>query len=121
MNPQLIAALRAGAAGDTASAAGTGMLISHGGFLTRHDITRHITTCTSLTDGTPLAIIGWDTLCQDLHNGRLPLSGGERRFLTIAASLAAGYPASLRTDIPGLDNRNISLVTTAIRHTARTR
>jgi hypothetical protein len=117
VNPQLITALHAAAAGCTAARAGTGMLTSHGGFLTRDDFSCYITTSASLT-GTPLAVIDWDTLHHDLSSGRLPLSGGERRFLAIAASLAAGHPASLRTSIPGLDDRNISLITTAIRHAA---
>jgi len=118
VTPQLITALRAAAAGDTPRQAGTAMIIRHGRFLTRDDFTRYIDTYASITDGTPLAVIDWDTLHQDLHNGQLPLSGGERRFLTIAASLAAGYGTSLRTDIPGLDTPSTHLVTAAIRHAA---
>jgi hypothetical protein len=118
MNPQLITALHAGTAGYPAEQAGTAMLISHGGFLTRDGFGHYITTITSSTGPAPLAVIDWDTLHKDLRNGHLPLSGGERRFLTIAASLAAGHPTSLHTDIPGLDDRSINLITTAIRHTA---
>jgi hypothetical protein len=50
--------------------------------------------------------------------GRLPASGGEKRIIRIAASLAAGHPGSLRDAIPGLDSRSLNLVTTAIRHAA---
>lgn len=39
-----------------------------------------------------------------------------RRVLRIEASLAAGHPVSLRDVIPGLDQRSLRLVTTAIRH-----
>lgn len=49
-----------------------------------------------------------------LDSGHLPASGGEQRIVRIAASLAAG----LRDTIPGLDQRNLHLVTTAIRHAA---
>jgi ABC-type phosphate transport system ATPase subunit len=94
------------------------MLIRHGGFLTRDDFTCYTGTFASFTGSTPLAVIDWDTLHEDLHNGRLPLSGGERRFLTIAASLAAGYGTCLRTDVPGLDIPSTALVTAAIRHAA---
>jgi hypothetical protein len=46
----------------------------------------------------------------------LPASGGEKRILRIAASLAAGHPVGLRDAIPGIDHRSLELVTTAIRH-----
>lgn len=45
-------------------------------------------------------------------------SGGEKRIIRIAASLAAGHPVSLRDVIPGLDQRNLELVTIAIRRAA---
>ncbi|MGH3397622.1 MAG: hypothetical protein ACRDPO_23300 [Streptosporangiaceae bacterium] len=44
--------------------------------------------------------------------------GGERRILQLAASIAAGTPVSLRDAIPGLDNRNLQLLITAIQHAA---
>jgi hypothetical protein len=53
-----------------------------------------------------------------LDGGRLPASGGEKRVVRIAASLAAGHPVSLRDAIPGLDQRNLELVTIAIRRAA---
>jgi hypothetical protein len=39
-------------------------------------------------------------------------------ILRIAASLAAGHPVNLRDAIPGLDQRNVGLVVTAVRHAA---
>jgi hypothetical protein len=45
-------------------------------------------------------------------------SGGEQRIVRITASLAAGHPASLRDTVPGLDQRALHLVSTAIRHAA---
>jgi hypothetical protein len=53
-----------------------------------------------------------------LHDGQLPLCGGERQILELASSIAAGFPVSLRDTIPGLDNQNLQPVTTAIRHAA---
>ena len=49
---------------------------------------------------------------------RLSASGGEKGIIRIAASLAAGHHVSLRDVIPGLDQRNLELVTIAIRRAA---
>jgi hypothetical protein len=54
-----------------------------------------------------MAWIDWDAVIAALDGGRLPASGGEKRIVRIAASLAAGYPVS-----------SLQLVTTAIRHRA---
>jgi len=71
-----------------------------------------------ISDGTPMAWIDWGAVIAALDGGRLAASGGEQRIVRIAASLAAGHPVSLRDAIPGLDRRNMALVTTAIRHAA---
>jgi hypothetical protein len=115
---QLSAALDAAAAGIHPDEAGTGLIISHGAFLHRDDFTRHVETAACISDGTPMAWIDWDAVIAALDSGRLPASGGEKRIVRIAASLAAGHPVSLRDAIPGLDQRNLELVTTAIRHAA---
>jgi hypothetical protein len=115
---QLSAALRAAAAGLHPDEAGTGLIISHGVFLHRGDFTRHVETAASISDGTPIAWIDWDAVIAALDSGHLPASGGEKRIVRIAASLAAGHPVSLRDAIPGLDQRSLHLVTTAIRHAA---
>jgi len=112
---QLSAALRAAAAGIHPDEAGTGLIISHGAFLRREDFTRHIETATCISDGTPKAWIDWNAVMTDIDGGLLPASGGEKRVLRIAASLAAGHPVSLRDVIPGLDQRSLRLVTT-VRH-----
>lgn len=44
------------------------------------------------------------------------LSGGERRFLLVAASLAEDVPVVLRDVVPGLDRENLDLVLAAIAH-----
>jgi transposase len=112
-------ALRAHAAGPYPDDAGTELLIGHGGILHRPDFTGFVRTGTSISDGTTLmAWIDWDAAITALHHSELPLSGGEQRILRLAASIAGAIPASLREDIPGLDNRNLKLITTAIQHAA---
>ena len=45
-----------------------------------------------------------------------PLSGGERRFLMVAASLAEDVPVVLGDVVPGLDRANLELLLAAIAH-----
>src|SRR6266567_3826778 len=99
----ITAALRARAAGLYPDEAGAELLIAHGGLLDRDDFGAFMHAGTSITDGTtPMAWIDWDAAAA----AQLPLSGGERRILQLAAS------------IPGLDDRTLQLVITAIRHAA---
>jgi hypothetical protein len=115
----LPAALRACAAGLYPDEASVELLISHGGFLHRRDFGAFVHAGTSIADGvTQMAQVDWDAAINALHAGQLPVSGGERRILQLAASIAAGLPVSLRDAIPGLDNHNLHLVITAIQHTA---
>jgi hypothetical protein len=80
------------------------------------DFAGFVHTETSISDGTTLlAWIDWDAAISALRRGQLPLSG-QQRLLTLAASIAAGTPACLRDALPGLDNRNLELLVTAIRH-----
>ena len=119
MTAAIIAALRAHAAGLHPDEAGTGLLIGHGGILHRDDFARFIHTGASISDGTTLmAWIDWDAALRALHDGQIPLCGGEQRILQLAASIAEGAPVSLRAAVPGLDNRNLKLLITAIRHAA---
>jgi hypothetical protein len=113
------AALRACAAGYYPAEAGIELLIRHDCFLRRRDFAGFVHAGTSITDGiTQMTQIDWDAAISALDNGQLPASGGERRILQLAASIAAGTPVSLRDTIPGLDNRNLQLLTTAIQHAA---
>ena len=115
MTAAITAALRARAAGLYPDEAGTELLIGHGGLLDRDDFSAFMHAGTRITDGTtPMAWIDWHAATAS----QLPLSGGERRILQLAASIAGGIPASLRDTIPGLDDRNLQLVITAIRHAA---
>ena len=119
MSAAIIAALRAHAAGLYPDEAGTGLLICHGGILHRDDFAGFVHTGTSISDGTTLlAWIDWDAALSAHHHGQLPLSGGEQRIFQLATSIAAGTLVCLRDALPGLDNRNLELLVTAIRHAA---
>jgi len=119
VNPRHLGdALRAGARGIYPLEAGTSLLIECGNWLHREDFTsRFITAGTSISDGiTLLASTDWEAAVTALHAGELPASGGERRMLLLAASIAGGTPVSLNDTLPGIDQRNASLVISAIRH-----
>lgn len=115
MTPDSLAsALRACAAGIYPLEAGVGLLIANGTFLRRDDFTsRFIEHGTS--SGTPMAAIDWEAAAT-LTGGGLPCSGGERRILAPAASLAGGIPVALRDAIAGMDDRNVQLLVKAVLH-----
>ena len=121
LNPrQLSDALRACARGIHPLEAGTGLLIDCGSWLHRSDFTsRFITAGTSISDGTTvLAATDWEAAIAALHAGELPASGGERRMLLLAASIAGGTPVSLNDALAGIDRRNARLVVDAVAHAA---
>ena len=95
-------ALRAGASGIHHLEAGTGLLIGCGSWLRRDDFTsRFITIGTSVSDGvTLLASTDWEAAITALRAGELPASGGERRALLLAASIAGGIPVASATPCP---------------------
>ena len=113
MTSRMAAALRATADGPHADQTAAELVISHGAFLERGEFSRYITTEPSISNGT-LALIDWDAVLTALDRGGLAVSDSERHILLIAASLADGHPVSLRDVIPGLDQRNLHLVTAAI-------
>ena len=115
---RLPAALRAAASGIHPLEAGTSLLIECGCWLHREDFTgQFATTATSISDGTTLlATIDWAAAITALDAGKLPCSGGERRVLRLAASIAGGIPVNLYDNLPGLDQRNARLLINAIRH-----
>ena len=120
VNPRRLGdALRECARGIHPLEAGTGLLIDCGSWLHREDFTsRFITTGTSISDGTTLAATDWEAAITALHGGELPSSGGERRMLLLAASIAGGIPVSLYDTLPGIDRSNASLVVDAVAHAA---
>ena len=117
---QLSDALRACARGIHPLEAGTGLLIDCSSWLHRDDFTsRFITAGTSISDGvTLLASTDWQAAVTALHAGELPASGGERRMLLLAASIAGGTPVSLNDTLPGIHLRNASLIVSAVAHAA---
>jgi len=108
--PSLPAALRAGAAGLYALEAAAGLIIAHATWLTRDDFTCFI------AHGTQTAAIDWEAAVAALEAGCLPSSGGERRMLWLAASLAGHASVILGDAITGLDDRNTGLLVKAILH-----
>jgi hypothetical protein len=63
---------------------------------------------TSITGGiTTMAVIDWPAAIAAPDNGGLPCSGGERRVLRLAASLAGGIPVDLRDAFTGMDTANV--------------
>jgi hypothetical protein len=117
MTPRRLAdALSACARGIHHLEAGTSLLTGCGSWLHRDDFTsRFITTGTSISDGvTLLASTDWEAAITALHAGTHPASGGERRILLLAASIAGGIPVSLSDTLPG--RRNASLVVSAVAH-----
>ena len=113
-------ALRASAWGLYPLEAGTGLLIDCGSWLHREDFTsRFITAGPSISDGvTLLASIDREAAATALHAGELRDSGGERRMLLLASSIAGGTPVSFNDALPGIDRRNASLAVRAVAHAA---
>jgi hypothetical protein len=111
----LACSLNAGATGLTYAQAGVELLIEHDCWLRRADFTEQFIT-TGSTIAPRLAFIDWPAAIAALQAGNLPCSGGERRMLSIAASIAAGTPVDLSDALPGLDTINLALVATAVLH-----
>lgn len=108
--PSLPAALRAGAEGLYALEAATGLIIAHRTWLARDDFTSFI------QHGPGTAAIDWEAAVAALQAGGLPSSGGERRMLRLAASLAGQAPVNLGEAIPGIDDRNVRLLVKGVLH-----
>lgn len=108
--PSLPTELRAAAAGIYSLEAAVGLIIAHGTWLTRGDFTCLI------DHDTGIAAIDWEAAACALETGGLPCSGGERRMLALASSLAGQAPVILGDAIPGTDNRNVGLLVQAVLH-----
>jgi hypothetical protein len=107
----LAAALRAGAAG---AEAGVELLISQESWLRRSDFAGPFIVVTP--GPAAVAVVGWDAAVAALDGGALPCSGGERRILHLAASIAAGIPADLGETLTGLDRASITAAARAVLH-----
>lgn len=66
-------------------------------------------------DGDQMAEIDWPTARSTLGY----LSGGERRILALADSLATGQPVNLADALTGLEDTNARTVQQAVAHTLR--
>jgi hypothetical protein len=114
--PPLAAALRACAAGFYPAEAAAELLICHASWLYRDDFRDgYVDVGTSITT---MAAIDWPAAITALDNGGLPCSGGERRVLRLAASLADGIPVNLRDAFTGMDPANVDSAVQAMLHAA---
>ena len=112
----LAAGLRIHAQGLCCLEAAAELLIAQS-WLHRADFTSRFITVRGIGAGQPAAVIDWPAAVAALGSS-LPCSGGEQRMLKITASLADGILVDLRDTLTGLDDSNIQLLITAIRHAA---
>lgn len=113
-DPPLAAALRACADGFYPAEAAAELIICHATWLGREDFRDgyvHLG-----TGPTTMAAIDWPTAIAAIDSGGLPCSGGERRVLRIAASLAEGIPVDLRDAFTGMDVANVDRAVRAMLH-----
>ena len=106
----LHAALRVGAEGLCALEAGTGLIIAGGTWTGRPDFACHIHYSTTA------AAIDWEAAIAARDAGGLLCSGGEKRMLRLAASLAADIPVRLGDAVTGIDRHSVGLLLEAIHH-----
>lgn len=120
---ELVAELRAWAAGDYGIEAAVDLLAAHGAWLDRRDFRDR---CVFATDDHLVDEFGLARCWLDLaaaarvaNRGELPASGSEIQVLALAAGLA-GYPSSrpLGDLIRGLDTGNTRLVLHSVAQTA---
>ena len=81
-----------------------------GTWLARDDFTRYI------YRGAGTAAIDWEAAVAALDAGELPSSGGEKRILRLAASLAGQATVGLGEAITGIDDHNVGLLVKAVLH-----
>jgi ABC-type lipopolysaccharide export system ATPase subunit len=63
-----------------------------------------------------MAAIDWPAAVAAHSAGSLPCSGGEKRMLELAASLADHHPVILGNAVTGLDNHRIRILVKAVLH-----
>jgi hypothetical protein len=116
VNAGLDDALRAGSAGLYCAEAGTELLITHRSWLLRGDFGPFIITASAGGGQEMTASVDWDAAITALEGGALPCSGGERRILRLAASIAGGIPVDLGEAMTGLDRAGITAAARAVAH-----
>jgi hypothetical protein len=109
-------ALAAHAAGLYSLEAAVRLLIGQRRWLERADFLAACVIADVAPDGAVRsAFIDWPALIEALA-GHLPCSGGERRVLLVALSLAEGVPVDLREAMCGLDRQALVLVAECVAH-----
>lgn len=94
------------------------MLIAQS-WLGRSDFIDHFVTLDrGLFDDRLMATVDWAAAITALEDGTLPCSSGEQRMLRLTASLASSVPVDLQATVTGIDQHNLDLLITAIRHAA---
>jgi len=95
------------------------LLIGNGLWLYREDFLEiAVEFGRGIIGGAVMAAVDWEAAVAALEAGGLPCSGGEGRMLRLAASMAGGVAVDLGSALPGLDERNITLVAGAVLHAA---
>ncbi len=113
---QLTTALRNSSQGMYCDQAATELIISHRTWLTRDDFTSQFISTHTSPSGDAIAAIDWHQAITALRDGQLPCSGSEAAILQLAGSLATTSQVNLRNTITGLDQANLDLITSAVRH-----
>jgi len=107
--------LRAWAKGLFSTEAAVELLIGHRSWLSRGDFLEiAVEFGYGIGDGAVMAAVDWEAAVAALETGRLPCSGGGGRMLRLAASMAGGVAVDLGSALPGLDERNITLIAGAV-------
>lgn len=110
-------ALRGHARGLHAAEAAVELLLAHRHWLRRTDFLDAFVHRYPAEEGMAgLMFINWDEVAQALACGRIACSGGERRILQAALSLAAGFPVDLRDTATGVDGSNLRILARAVLH-----
>lgn len=111
----LVAALRVWAKGLLCLEAAVELLIGNRSWLLREDFLEiAVEFGWEAFSGQPMAVIDFVAAAGALGTGVLPCSGGERRVLRIAASIAEGVPVDMREVVTGLDEDNAGLAAAAV-------
>ncbi|MCZ2830002.1 hypothetical protein O2W14_14275 [Modestobacter sp. VKM Ac-2986] len=116
----LESALLRAAVGDYAAEAAVLLLADSGHWLPRLQAAGLVSIALDgdAVDGGPWAAVQWGDLDGALRAGRISGTGGERRLLRAAASLAEGQPVDLADLTAGLDRGELTLLLAALAHAA---
>ena len=110
---ELAGALTRSAKGLYAQEAAVRLLVEQGAWPAR--LAQEGLVVTATEGGVAYAEVRWAEAVEALAT-RLVASGGERRVLLLAASLAGGVPVDLGDAVSGLDRANLHLVLAALSH-----